>query len=126
MSKIRLLKIISIFVICITATVALTFAINAAFRHDEPLVYVTQTGAKYHSDGCGYLWASAIPIGQYQADKSGYKPCSRCGGEPSGTVTVNNYGMSFCISAFTVGTSDFITLIIVYFLKKRLKRLELY
>lgn len=111
MNKIRLLKFMGIIVICFAATVALTFAVNAAFKHEEPLMYVTHSGKKYHSDGCGYLWASAIPMGQYEADKSGYTPCSRCGGDPSGTITVNNYGTSFCISAFAVGTLAFVGLI---------------
>lgn len=117
MNKTGLLKIVGIIALCIAATVALTFAVNEAFSHEEPLVFITRTGSKYHSDGCGYLWASAIPIGQYEAVKDGYTPCSLCGGVPCGRVTVDNYGISFCISAITVGALAFISLI-VYRAKK--------
>lgn len=61
MNKKTLIRIIGIVTICISITVALTFAINTGFKHEEPLVYVTRTGEKYHSSGCGYLWASSIP-----------------------------------------------------------------
>ena len=99
MNKKTLIKIIGIVTICISITVALTFAINTGFKHEEPLVYVTRTGEKYHSSGCGYLWASSIPRGLNEAKKVGYTACSRCGGKASGTITINNYGASFGISS---------------------------
>jgi competence protein ComEC len=40
-------------------------------------VYVTETGAKYHRDGCRYLSKSKIPIGLDDARRS-YGPCSVC------------------------------------------------
>lgn len=40
-------------------------------------VFVTETGAKYHRDGCRYLSKSIIPINLSDA-KSGYEPCSVC------------------------------------------------
>lgn len=40
-------------------------------------VYVTNTGKKYHRDGCRYLSQSRIPISLSDA-KSGYGPCSVC------------------------------------------------
>ena len=40
-------------------------------------VYVTRTGAKYHSDGCRYLSRSKIEISLEDAERS-YTPCSVC------------------------------------------------
>ena len=41
-------------------------------------VYITESGEKYHSDGCRYLKKSKIPISLDNA-KAGYVPCSVCG-----------------------------------------------
>ena len=40
-------------------------------------VYITDTGKKYHRDGCQYLKKSKIPISLEKAKKS-YSPCSKC------------------------------------------------
>jgi len=42
-------------------------------------VYITNTGKKYHSDGCRYLARSRIPISLEDAKTRGLTPCSRCG-----------------------------------------------
>lgn len=44
----------------------------------ELTVYITKTGAKYHSSGCSYLSKSCIPINLSDAKSNGYTPCSRC------------------------------------------------
>lgn len=41
-------------------------------------VYVTNTGAKYHSSGCRYLSRSQIAISLSQALSQGYDACSIC------------------------------------------------
>lgn len=41
-------------------------------------VYVTESGEKYHSDGCQYLRKSKIEISLAGA-KASYTPCSKCG-----------------------------------------------
>jgi len=41
-------------------------------------VYITNTGEKYHRDGCQYLSHSQIPISLTNAKNQGYTPCSRC------------------------------------------------
>lgn len=41
-------------------------------------VYITDTGKKYHNDGCQYLSKSKHPISLSGAKESGYTPCSRC------------------------------------------------
>lgn len=43
----------------------------------ETTVYVTKTGAKYHSAGCSYLRKSSIPMKLSEASQR-YTPCSRC------------------------------------------------
>ena len=43
----------------------------------EVTVYITETGSKYHSDGCQYLKKSQIAISLDEAKKS-YEPCSKC------------------------------------------------
>jgi hypothetical protein len=42
-------------------------------------VYITRTGAKYHTYGCQYLRQSCIAIELDKAKAQGYTPCSRCG-----------------------------------------------
>jgi hypothetical protein len=41
-------------------------------------VYTTETGSKYHSDGCRYLNKSKIPISLDAAINQGLTPCSVC------------------------------------------------
>ena len=44
----------------------------------DPIVYITQTGTKYHRDGCRYLGHSKIAIRLSVAKARGYTPCSVC------------------------------------------------
>lgn len=41
-------------------------------------VYITETGKKYHSDGCRHLKKSKIAIDINDARAQGYEPCSVC------------------------------------------------
>ena len=41
-------------------------------------VYITNTGEKYHQDGCQYLRQSKIAISLDDAINQGYTACSRC------------------------------------------------
>lgn len=45
---------------------------------DEPIVYITKSGKKYHEDGCSHLSNSSIPVTLEQALQEGKEPCSRC------------------------------------------------
>jgi len=45
---------------------------------DTGEVYKTETGSKYHNDGCSYLSKSRIPISLADAKAEGLTPCSRC------------------------------------------------
>lgn len=51
---------------------------HAAAASGSTTVYITRTGGKYHSYGCGYLSRSCIEISLYDAVNRGYTPCSRC------------------------------------------------
>lgn len=43
----------------------------------DPIVYVTDSGSKYHRGSCSYLRKSRIPM-KLSAAKRRYSPCSRC------------------------------------------------
>jgi len=44
----------------------------------DPIVYITDTGEKYHNAGCRYLRESKIAIWLSEAIMRDYKPCSVC------------------------------------------------
>lgn len=46
---------------------------------NEVTVYVTKTGAKYHTGSCSYLRKSKIAMSLSDAKAAGYTACSRCG-----------------------------------------------
>ena len=52
--------------------------LEAAQAQNSYTVYITETGEKYHRDGCQYLRQSQIAITKSDAINSGYTPCSRC------------------------------------------------
>ena len=68
------------------AGVLLLFATATAYC-EEPLVYITETGRKYHRENCRYLERSKIPILLSTAVSIGYEPCRYCNPPvpPSGT-----------------------------------------
>lgn len=45
---------------------------------EDTIVYITNTGKKYHAGGCRYLSKSRIPITIKDAIQRGYTPCSVC------------------------------------------------
>jgi hypothetical protein len=45
---------------------------------DSTIVYITDTGTKYHTSGCQYLDASKTAISLKEACAKGYTPCSVC------------------------------------------------
>ena len=49
----------------------------AKVQDNDPIVYITRTGAKYHSAGCRYLAKSCIPK-KLSEVKGRYGPCSQC------------------------------------------------
>jgi len=54
-----------------------------AVKHDQDgavdaIVYKTESGTKYHREGCIYLKTSKIPVTLKKAKEQGLTPCSRC------------------------------------------------
>lgn len=52
--------------------------LQQASEEQSTTVYITNTGEKYHRDGCQYLRQSKIAISLYDAKKQGYTACSQC------------------------------------------------
>jgi endonuclease YncB( thermonuclease family) len=68
--------------ISVIAAVLLFLAAAITACSEDPLVYITETGEKYHQDGCGYLERSRIPILLSTAVSVGYEPCGHCDPPP--------------------------------------------
>jgi len=51
---------------------------EAANKAENPIVYITRTGKRYHREGCSALKGSKIPITLKEACERGYSPCSLC------------------------------------------------
>ena len=45
---------------------------------NSAIVYVTNTGSKYHKDSCSYLKKSKIQMSLSEAQSQGYTACSKC------------------------------------------------
>ncbi|MFC1545207.1 thermonuclease family protein [Gemmatimonadota bacterium] len=52
--------------------------INASTIDDTRIVYITNSGKKYHREGCHHLRYSRIPITLAEAKEQGYTACSVC------------------------------------------------
>lgn len=50
----------------------------AAAEESNRTVYITNTGKKYHNDGCRHLKKSKSPINLNDAKAQGYEPCGTC------------------------------------------------
>lgn len=60
---------------------------NASEVAGDTIVYVTDTGTKYHRGGCSYL-ESENRTTKRAAEAAGYEPCSRCNPDiKTGTYT---------------------------------------
>jgi competence protein ComEC len=53
-------------------------AVSSARPADDPTVYKTRTGSKYHLAKCSSLRQSKIEIKLSEAKKEGLTPCKRC------------------------------------------------
>lgn len=61
---------------------ALLLLLTVASWAEDSQVYITETGKKYHLDGCRYLERSRIPIRLSTAASLGYAPCGHCNPPP--------------------------------------------
>ena len=66
-----------ILIVCVLFSVSASiFTVSA--DNGSTIVYVTDSGEKYHSAGCRYLSRSQNSITLEDAVDNGYSPCSRC------------------------------------------------
>ncbi len=56
----------------------LTRGFDGISQNEEAVVYVTQTGGKYHLNGCYHLSKSQITMTKKEAVENGYEPCLHC------------------------------------------------
>jgi hypothetical protein len=63
-----------LFAICLCIAIACTTNKNTA----DTVVYITNTGNKYHTSICRYLGKSSLPISLMDACNGPYGPCSDC------------------------------------------------
>lgn len=80
---------IAVFLISFAFEDKTTYDYNSTYE-EQPAVYVTKYGDCYHSITCHYLSQSQIEKGLYEAQKSGYRACSYCGGRSYGTIQVEH------------------------------------
>lgn len=91
-----------ILVVCVLFFVsASVFTVSA--DNGSTIVYVTDSGEKYHSAGCRYLSRSQNSITLEDAVDNGYSPCSRCnppvydGGAVDVTPSTESKGSSYTV-----------------------------
>lgn len=60
------------------AALILTLPAFAYTVPDDTIVYVTNTGTRYHRENCTHTAKSAHPLTIKSAEEKGYSPCSRC------------------------------------------------
>lgn len=61
-----------------TSTTSSTPVKTSAQNTNSAIVYVTNTGKKYHRSSCSYLKKSKIQMNLSEAQSEGYTPCSKC------------------------------------------------
>ena len=112
MKNYNLKKIILIAIAAIIFLILGTLLFNELFfKHEEGLVFITNTGDRYHNINCSYL-LSMNPIGIEQAKARGYTACARCVGVATGRIEVNNYLAAFAIAVAVILLLCFIIFII--------------
>lgn len=67
---------IPLFICVILLFSVFTFPVSA--ENGDTIVYITDSGSKYHSYGCQYLSRSQDSITLEEAFELGYSPCSKC------------------------------------------------
>lgn len=61
-----------------TSSETTTPVTTTAQNTNSAIVYVTNTGKKYHKPNCSYLKKSKIQMNLSEAQSQGYTPCSKC------------------------------------------------
>lgn len=110
-TRLSIIKLVAI-ALCIILIFSLNWLSESVFSHQvlkeyttqEPYEYIsgvvltyvcytTTYGASYHADYCGYLWNSSHKTTVYEAEQSGYAPCSKCTPYQKTEITLKNYGV---------------------------------
>lgn len=65
-------------IIALALLFTLCLSIIATAASGDTIVYITDTGEKYHRISCGSLWNSQHAITLQQAINRGYEACQRC------------------------------------------------
>ena len=81
----------------------LVLILFATISIDAQTVYITKTGAKYHTGSCRYLSKSKISISLADAQKKGFGACSVCKPPTSVTSTSTKSKQAY-ITTFVDGT----------------------
>jgi micrococcal nuclease len=71
----RSVPVVAAAVLCL---VVLAGALRALAEEPDQVVYITETGRKYHRESCRYLARSRIPLKLQEAVALGYEPCGHC------------------------------------------------
>lgn len=71
-------KKIIISCIAIFILISLALSVSAYTGNGTTIVYITETGGRYHTGGCGSLYRSKISIKLEDAIIEGYTRCERC------------------------------------------------
>ena len=80
----------------ILSLVLLLFSISVVAQ-ESTIVYIAESGSKYHTSGCRYLNKSKIEIELNDALERGYEPCKVCcpsKGTESSPALPNDYDES--------------------------------
>lgn len=68
-----------LFIVSVSAAVQqTTYSRVVPASSADSIVFVTNTGLRYHRDGCKWLYKSKIPVSLKQARDAGYTPCRVC------------------------------------------------
>lgn len=85
------------------------FAPVGVMAADNDVVYVTNTGSKYHAAGCRSLRKSKRAITLAQAKQAGYIPCSICLGGSAGTSGSSSSAVAISAPASAVSAPVAVT-----------------
>lgn len=71
-------RVVVILAAVVIYSVAIMINLQPIQANGNEVVYITQTGSKYHSSECRHLRQSSIKVSLEQAINNGYGDCSHC------------------------------------------------
>lgn len=106
----KLINPLKMRIFLVTLVLSLSSVLSAQSQAvDTQIVYVTETGQRYHKGHCQYLKTSKIETTEKQAKADGYTPCKVCFRSAASSSTqsktkTNNYTSSRCQATTQKGT----------------------